>query len=148
MTSNNQMIAIASDHNGVELKEAIVDFLNSGNFRYKAKDFGTYDAASSVDYPDYAKKVVELIEDGTCAIGILICATGIGMSIAANRSSFVRAALCVSSKMAVSSRQHNDANILVLGARLLPIDEQLQIVTSFLTTKFEGGRHTRRINKL
>ena len=138
-------LVIASDHAGVNLKTKIVEFLQKQN--KKILDLGT-DGDESVDYPDYAKKMVEEIIEEGAPWGILICGTGIGMSIAANRSSAIRAALCVNEYMAERSRLHNDANILVLGSKLIDDKLSLKIVEKFLNTKFEGGRHLRRLAKI
>jgi ribose 5-phosphate isomerase B len=136
-------VAIACDHGGYELKEAI-----------KAKfpdvawmDLGT-NSAESVDYPDYADKMADAIADDTAPLGILICGTGIGISIAANRNKAVRAALCTDSTMAKLTRQHNDANVLALGARITGVESAFDIVDIFINTEFEGGRHARRIEKM
>ena len=129
-------IFIASDHAGFRLKE----FLKK---HFELIDLGT-DSESSCDYPIFAKKLAEKINGENC--GILICGTGIGMSIAANRFSHIRAALCVNETMAELARQHNDANVLVLGARIIFEDTALKCVEKFLSTDFEGGRHQRRIS--
>ena len=138
-------IVISSDHNGYLLKNAIIQHLKSQNL--SIEDLGPSNE-EKVDYPDYAKKVVDRILERTSIVGILICDTGIGMSIAANRSSGIRAALCCNVFMAERARLHNDANILVLGARLTNEAESLAIVNKFLETKFEGGRHSTRLSKL
>lgn len=137
------MIAIASDHAGVEMKAAIVAHLQN-----RIIDCGpTTD--DSVDYPDYAKKVVDQIKDKKADFGILICGTGIGMSIAANRCPSIRAGLCRAVLDAILTREHNDANVLCLGARTTLIDDAIKIVDVFLKTKFsDADRHTRRIDKL
>jgi ribose 5-phosphate isomerase B len=141
----NYDLAIASDHAGVNLKAKIIKLLQKKNMT--VLDLGT-DTDESVDYPDYAHKMTEEIIEGTISRGILICGTGIGMSIAANRSSSIRAALCITEYMAERSRMHNDANILVLGSKLVVDELSLNIVEKFLETKFEGGRHTRRLAKI
>jgi ribose 5-phosphate isomerase B len=136
-------VAIACDHGGYELKEAV-----------KAKfpdiewmDLGT-NSAESVDYPDYAAKMASAIEGADAPLGILICGTGIGISIAANRNTAVRAALCTDATMAKLTRQHNNANVLALGARITGVESAFDIVDTFLNTEFEGGRHARRIEKM
>lgn len=139
-------ISIASDHAGFSLKQAITEYLESKN--YKTLDLGVFNGESSVDYPDYASSLCESLLENIGNIGILICATGIGMSIAANRFSGIRAALCTSVAMAELSRQHNDANILVLGCKNNSIDEVLSMVQKFLDTSFEGGRHIKRLAKI
>jgi len=138
-------IVIASDHNGYLLKDAITRHLKEKNLLIE--DLGPKDI-ERVDYPDYAKKVVDKILEGMANFGILICDTGIGMSIAANRSSGIRAALCLDLFMSERARLHNDANILVLGARLVNEITAISIVDKFLETKFEGGRHSARLLKL
>ena len=141
----NYDLAMATDHAGVKLKAKIIKFLQKKNLNIL--DLGS-DGDESVDYPDFAYKMVEEIIEETVPKGILICGTGIGMSIAANRSSSIRAALCTSEYMAERARMHNDANILVLGSKLVPDDLSLKMVEKFLETKFEGGRHTRRLAKI
>ena len=141
----NYDLAIATDHAGVKLKAKIIKFLQKKNLNIL--DLGSH-GDESVDYPDFAYKMVEEIIEETVPKGILICGTGIGMSIAANRSSSIRAALCTSEYMAERARMHNDANILVLGSKLVPDDLSLKMVEKFLETKFEGGRHTRRLAKI
>lgn len=140
-------LVIASDHAGFLLKETIIKKLSAAPFNLNIKDFGT-DSEESVDYPDFAYPVTQAIIDEITPKGILICGSGIGMSIAANRNSDIRAALCVNEKMAEKSRQHNDANILVLGARLTDEKTALKMVDLFLATEFEGGRHAKRLNKI
>ena len=138
-------IVISSDHNGYLLKSAIIEYLQSKNL--SVQDLGPGNQ-ERVDYPDYAKKVVDKILEGTSICGILICDTGIGMSIAANRSSGIRAALCANIFMAERARLHNDANILVLGAKLVSGTIVFDVLDKFLSTKFEGGRHSIRLSKL
>jgi ribose 5-phosphate isomerase B len=138
-------LAIASDHAGVLLKSKIIKFLEKMGM--KVLNLGS-DNEERVDYPDYASKVVEEIIEGVVGKGILICGTGIGMSIAANRSSAIRAALCTSETMAEYARLHNNANILVLGSKLVDDALSLKMVEKFLATKFEGGRHARRLAKI
>ncbi|PCJ25252.1 MAG: ribose 5-phosphate isomerase B [Rickettsiales bacterium] len=142
----NYDLAIASDHAGVKLKAKIMASLKAKAI--KTLDLGANASDDRVDYPDYAKKMVEEILEGSPESGILICGTGIGMSIAANRSSEIRAALCITEPMAELARLHNDANILVLGSKLIDDKLSLKIVDKFLSTKFEGGRHARRIAKI
>jgi ribose 5-phosphate isomerase B len=136
-------IVIASDHAGFELKEFLISTLSNS---HKITDLGT-NSDESVDYPDFGKKAADEVAKGD-SIGIIICGSGIGISIAANRNPKIRAALCLSTTMAQLARQHNDANILALGARLVGNIEALNIVTEFLNTEFEGGRHQKRIDKL
>ncbi len=135
-------IAIASDHAGFELKEAVKKHL-----KVEVVDLGT-NALDSVDYPDFGQAVGKAITEGKVSQGIVICGSGIGISIAANRFKAVRAALCMTPEMAKLSRQHNDANVLALGARLVDQKIAFEIVDAFLSTAFEGGRHEGRVKKL
>jgi len=138
-------IVIASDHAGFELKRVLVDELERAGHR--VVDLGT-DSTSSVDYPDYADKLAAAIEAGQAERGVLICGSGIGISIAANRHPHLRAALCHDNLSARLARQHNDANVLALGARLIGVDVAKDCLATFLATPFEGGRHARRVDKL
>ena len=137
-------IAIASDRAGLELKTYIINELKE---QYDFDDLGTNNQ-DPVDYPDYAIKVVDKILSGHSEFGILICGTGIGMSIAANRHKGIRAGLCHNSLEARLTREHNDANILCLGGRMIGKECAVENVKVFLTTNFAGGRHTNRIKKL
>jgi ribose 5-phosphate isomerase B len=139
-------IAIGSDHGGFDLKQEVVKFLKT----IKEIELVDYGAANkdSVDYPDYAKMVAESVSSGKQDRGILICGTGIGMSITANRYPKVRAALCHDHFTAQMSRLHNDANILVMGERVIGKGVALEIVKTWLETKFEGGRHQQRLDKI
>jgi ribose 5-phosphate isomerase B len=139
------MIALGSDHAGFELKKVILEYLNKQG--YDCKDFGTFNS-SSVDYPDFGQAVAEAIKDGECDKGIIICGTGLGISIAANKVPGIRAALCTNSFMAKMSREHNDANILALGARVIGSELALDIVDTWLKTGFSGGKHKKRIDKI
>lgn len=141
----NLKIAIGSDHGGFELKEKIVKHLNAKGF--EVKDFGTF-STDSCDYPKIGKEVASNINSKVADRGILVCGSGIGMSIAANRFKGVRAALCWDLKTAELSRQHNDANILCLGERVIDNDLAIQIVDIWLKTEFEGGRHQKRVDML
>ena len=136
------MIAIGSDHGGVELKAEICELLKKLGLEYK--DFGTY-SKESTDYPIYGEAVCRAITSGECDRGILVCGTGIGMSMAANKVSGIRAALCGDCYSAELTRLHNDANVLCLGARVLGTGLALKIIETFLNTSFEGGRHAQRI---
>ncbi|MDG5493964.1 ribose 5-phosphate isomerase B [Niveispirillum sp. BGYR6] len=138
-------IAIASDHAGPELKAQIAAQLR--DLGHTVLDLGT-DGSASVDYPTYADAVAAALADGRAALGVLICGTGIGISIAANRHRHVRAALCHSPTDARLTRLHNDANVLVLGARTTGIEVVKDIVATFFATPFEGGRHARRVAML
>ena len=137
-------IAIGADHRGVELKQFIIKLLKQIGHSYE--DFGT-NTAESVDYPDIAQRVAEKVAAGDFELGILICDTGIGMCIAANKVRGIRAALSHDAFSARRARQHNDANILCLGTREGQ-DTVREIVETFLSTQFEGGRHQRRIDKI
>lgn len=138
------MIALGSDHGGFELKQEIMKHLDSKGVIYK--DYGTY-TQDSCDYPVFAKKVAEAVLSKECEFGILICGTGIGISIAANRIKGIRAALCHDCFSAEATRQHNDANILALGGRVIGPGHALKIVDTFLETPFsQDERHIRRIN--
>ena len=136
-------ISIGSDHAGFELKEKII---NKYSF-FKFNDCGTF-SDNSVDYPDFGHKVGNAVSNGEANYGILICGSGIGISIAANRIRGVRAALCTSVEHAKLSRLHNDANILALGSRLTREEEIYDIIDIFFKTEFEGGRHLDRIKKI
>jgi ribose 5-phosphate isomerase B len=138
-------LMIGVDHAGFELKELIIGFLSSKGVRWE--DTGTF-GAESVDYPDFAIKVARAVSSGRASLGLLICGTGIGMSIAANRVSGLRAALCNDLFTARMARAHNDANILTMGSRVVGPGLALSIVETFLETPFEKGRHLRRIKKL
>lgn len=138
-------IAIASDHAGNKLKEKLKEYLEE--IGYKVVDFGTY-SEGTVDYPDFALKVAKVVGNKKFKMGILICGTGIGMSIAANKVKGVRASVCWNEKTAELSRKHNDSNVLCLGARLLKWNEVKKIVDIWLNTKFKHGRHLRRVKKI
>jgi ribose 5-phosphate isomerase B len=139
-------LAVGCDHGGFELKEEIVKFLKTvANIR--VEDYGVA-GKDSVDYPDYGKKVAEAVAKGSVDRGILICGTGIGMSIVANRYPAVRAALCHDHFTAQMSREHNDANVLVMGERVIGRGVALEIVKTWLETDFAGGRHQLRLDKI
>ena len=142
----NCMIGIGCDHTGIELKKAVVDYLNENHIEYK--DYGCY-STDSVDYPDYAKKVAHAVLQKECELGILICGTGIGISIAANKIRGIRAALCHDCFSAQATREHNNANILAMGARVIGPGLAVKIVDTFLNTPFSNDqRHVRRINMM
>ncbi len=138
-------IALGCDHGGFGLKQEIGQLLEQ--MGHTVDDVGCF-SDQSVDYPEFADKVCGAVADGTCERGILICGTGIGMSIAANRHRTIRAALCHEAVTARMSREHNDANVLCLGARVLGISVAVDIVKVWLETVFAGGRHLRRINMM
>jgi ribose 5-phosphate isomerase B len=137
-------IVMAADHGGYQLKESIKkNLIQAGR---NILDAGC-DSNDSVDYPDYAEKAISSMLTGDCQRGILICGTGIGMSIVANRQRSIRAAVCFDIDTAKLSREHNNSNILCLGARVLDMDYAMQMVTIWLETEFSGGRHQKRIEK-
>ncbi|SRR6056297_58006 len=136
-------MAIGSDHAGVELKRFIQDSITEVDFI----DVGT-DSGESCDYPDYIKLVAQKIQRGEVDAGIAICGTGIGASLVANKHKGIRAALCTNEFMADMSRRHNNANVLVLGSRVVGLDLALRITRTFIESGFEGGRHQRRLDKL
>ena len=139
------MIALACDHGALELKEAIKAHLEKQGLEYK--DFGTY-SKDSCDYPVFGKAAAEAVADGRCDRGVVVCTTGIGISIAANKIKGVRCALLHDHMSARLTRQHNDANMMALGAAVTPPMMALELVDIFLRTEFEGGRHQRRVDKL
>lgn len=140
------MIAVGSDHGGYELKQEIIQYLKDKNIEYK--DVGCY-SAQSCDYAEFGKGVAKMVADGTCEKGIIICGTGIGISIAANKVKGVRAALCHDCFSAEATREHNDANILAMGARVIGPGLALKIVETFLGTEFSNEeRHIRRIGQI
>lgn len=138
-------IALGSDHAGLGLKKEIIKHLQEKDVKFE--DFGTY-TEESCDYPDYAEKVAEEVVSKRFEFGILVCGTGIGISIAANKVHGVRAALCSDTFSAHACREHNDANILTLGARVVGTGVALDIVDSFLGAEFQGIRHQKRIDKI
>ena len=139
------MLALACDHGGYELMQKIREFLELREVIYS--DFGTF-SKESCDYPEIAARAANAISSGDCDKGIFICSTGIGISIAANKTPGVRAALCTDTYMAEMTRRHNDANVLALGAHVTTEVVALRIVEVFLNTMFEGGRHARRVDML
>ncbi|EOR95120.1 Ribose 5-phosphate isomerase B [Arcticibacter svalbardensis MN12-7] len=136
-------IAIGSDHAGFEYKELVKEFLKE----YEVKDFGTYSAASA-DYPDFAHAVASAVEQGAYPKGILICGSANGVAITANKHQGIRAAICWTKEIAELARLHNDANVLCIPARFISSEEAMAIVTTFLNTEFEGGRHATRVGKI
>jgi len=142
---NKSVIAIASDHAGVELKSLVKEALTP--YASEILDLGT-NSKDSVDYSDYGNAVAEAITSGKAKMGVAICGSGIGISIAANRHRGIRAALCSDGLSASLSRRHNDANVLCLGARLIGEETAKDCIDKFFTTDFEGGRHERRVKKL
>ncbi len=138
-------IAVACDHGGLELKKALLQYLNENG--YEVKDFGTY-TADSCDYPDFALPAAEAVAGGECERGIVICSTGIGISIAANKVRGIRCAHCHDTYSAKYTRMHNDANMIAFGQKIIGDGLMLEIVDAFLHTEFEGGRHARRVDKI
>ncbi len=145
MPHTSETIAIAADHAGVDLKTIIVKELSA--LGYTPLDLGTH-STESVDYPDYAHAVAKEIDGGKATRGIVICGSGIGISIAANRHSHIRAALCHGGLEAKMARKHNDANVLALGARIIGQESAKDALRAFLSTEFEGGRHKKRVDKI
>ena len=137
-------ILIASDHAGFKLKKILIQQFQG---KLKFDDLGAF-SENSVDYPDYARKLSKKIDSNDYNLGVLICGSGIGMSIVANRFKNVRAALCMNNKMSMLARKHNNANILVLGSRLISEQEAIKCLLMFLKTNYEGGRHQARLDKL
>lgn len=137
-------IAIAADHAGFEYKELIKKQLEG---KYEVQDFGTY-SADSVDYPDFVHPAAASVENGENELGILICGTGNGVQITANKHQKIRCALCWMPELATLARQHNDANMMSMPARFIAKELALEIVDKFLTTDFEGGRHQNRVDKI
>ena len=138
-------IAIGADHAGFDYKEKLVPFLTSQGF--EVEDFGTFSTAS-VDYPDFAHPTAQAVEDGKADFGILICGSAQGVTMTANKHQGIRAALCWMTDIAKLARQHNNANVCSLPARFISQETAWEIVTQFLTTQFEGGRHLNRVNKI
>jgi ribose 5-phosphate isomerase B len=138
-------IPIGADHAGFNLKGKIIEFLESKG--YQVEDFGCF-SEESIDYPDFAHPVAEMIEQNTGMLGILICGSGNGINMTANKHKEIRSALCWNAEIAALARQHNNANIVALPARFISEQEALEIVETFLGTAFEGGRHQRRIDKI
>lgn len=141
----NKTILIGCDHAGYEVKESIKVFLKSKN--YKVNDYGT-NSSSSVDYPDFVHPLAKEMKDKPETQGILICGSGNGVAMTANKYAYIRAALCWNKELAELARLHNDANILCIPARFVSQETIIQMVDAFLTTSFEGGRHAIRVNKI
>lgn len=139
------MLAFASDHAGLEYKGKLIAYLEQKG--YHCKDFGTY-TADSCDYSDFAYLASDAVRSGECDKAILICGTGIGMSISANKVIGIRCALCSDGFSAEMARRHNNANALAMGARVLAFEKVIEITEIFLNTQFDGGRHQRRIDKI
>lgn len=140
-----EIIGVGSDHGGFELKEEIKKYLVE--LGYEVKDYGT-DTEESVDYPDYGRKVGNAVMNEEVGKGIIFCGTGIGISLAANKVKGIRCALCSDTYSAKMSRQHNNANMLALGGRVIGVDLAKEVVKAWLDSDFEGGRHERRVSKI
>lgn len=138
-------IALACDHGGLNLKREVIKYLEANGYEYE--DFGT-NTFDSCDYPDYAYPAAQAVASGKCDRGILICSTGIGVSIVANKVKGIRCAHCHDAYCAEYTRLHNDANILAMGEKVVGVGYALEIVRIFLTTEFEGGRHQHRVDKI
>lgn len=138
-------IAVGCDHGGLEHKNAIAEFLKEKEF--EIKDFGIYEQVS-VDYPVIAKQVAESVASKECELGILVCGTGIGMSLAANKIKGIRAAACSEHFSAKYTRLHNNSNILCLGGRVIGVGTAIELADLFVSTEFEGGRHQRRVDMI
>lgn len=145
MSDHSNKIALGSDHAGFELKQAVKEILAAE--KLEVEDFGTF-SLESCDYPDYARQVATAVSKGDCAKGILVCGSGIGVSIVANKVRRVRAALVHDIEVAKLSRQHNDSNVLCLAGRSTSVDQAREIIKVWLSADFEGGRHERRVNKI
>lgn len=138
-------VSIASDHGGLQLKTQVVAYLQSKGIQ--VVDFGT-NSTESCDYPDFARPAAQAVADGTCQKGVVICTTGIGVSIVANKVHGVRCALCTNEDMATMTRRHNDANVLAMGQKYVDFSTAQKIVDAFLFTPFDGGRHQNRVDKI
>ena len=136
------MIALASDHAGFYMKNRIIKYLASKGIQ--TKDFGTY-SEESCDYPVFAKKACRSVTEGECEMAILVCGTGIGMSMVANKIKGIRAAVCSDEFSTEFTRRHNDANVMCLGARVMSVEKALRLVSIFISNRFEGGKHARRV---
>lgn len=138
-------IAIGADHAGFSTKQVIINYLKTNNIAIQ--DFGTFNE-ESVDYPDFAHPVATAVENKLFDLGILVCGSGQGVNITANKHAGIRSALCWKSEIAMLSKQHNDANIVAIPARFVTENEAIEIIKAFLNTPFEGGRHLTRVNKI
>lgn len=142
---NSQILALAADHAGYNLKESVKQWLEDSG--YRTVDFGTH-SDLSIDYPDFIHPFATAFDQGRYVKGIVICGSGIGVSMVANKHQSIRCALCYTEALASLARQHNDANVLALGARFVTVEEAIGIVRVFLETPFEGGRHQVRVEKI
>lgn len=141
----SRTILIGGDHAGFDAKREIIDFLQKNSV--EVKDFGPF-STESVDYPDFVHPLAKALKETPNSLGILICGSGNGVAITANKYTYIRAALCWNVELAELARQHNDANILCIPARFVSLDTAKQMVDAFLSTDFEGGRHANRVNKI
>ena len=141
----NKLIPIGCDHAGYEMKQAILSYFSANGIEYK--DFGCY-SEESIDYPDFAHPVASMVEENDGMLGILLCGSGNGINMTANKHQGVRSALCWKKEIAELARLHNDANILTLPARFISVEEGLEMVKIFFETQFEGGRHANRVAKI
>ena len=141
----NKIIPIGADHAGFKLKEKVKSYLSSKG--YELRDFGCY-SEDSIDYPDFGHPVANMVEENSGMLGILICGSGNGINMTANKHQGVRSALCWKKEIAELARQHNNANIIALPARFITEEEAIEMIDVFLTTVFEGGRHQKRIDKI
>ncbi len=141
----NKIVPIGCDHAGFELKQAVSAHLKSKGF--EVKDFGTHNT-NSIDYPDYGHPVAKMVEENSDMMGVLICGSGNGINMTANKHQGIRSALCWNKEIAALARQHNNANIIALPARFISIAEGIEMVDVFFSTPFEGGRHQNRIDKI
>lgn len=138
-------LAIGSDHAGFEYKEALIKILSAHG--WQVADKGTH-SLDSTDYPDYAHPVAAMVESGEAAVGILVCGSGNGVCMTANKHAGIRAALCWNEELAILARQHNNANVLCIPSRFVSIEVAIAMADAFLSTAFEGGRHEKRVNKI
>lgn len=141
----SKLIPIGADHAGFQLKAKVIEFLESKG--HETKDFGCY-SEDSIDYPDFGHPVASMVEENEGMLGILICGSGNGINMTANKHQGVRSALCWKNELASLARQHNNANIIALPARFVSDEDALEMVETFLSTRFEGGRHGKRVDKI
>lgn len=141
----SKLIPIGADHAGFQLKAKVIELLESKG--YETKDFGCY-SEDSIDYPDFGHPVASMVEENEGTLGILICGSGNGINMTANKHQGVRSALCWNKELAILARQHNNANIITLPARFVSEKDALEMVETFLSTEFEGGRHSKRVDKI
>lgn len=141
----NKLIPIGADHAGFDLKKKVIALLTEKGF--EVKDFGCY-SEDSIDYPDFGHPVADMVETNEDMLGVLICGSGNGINMTANKHQGVRSALCWKPELAQLAREHNNANIIALPARFVSEEEALEMVEVFISTQFEGGRHERRVNKI